>query len=74
MLIGHVLIKNESEIRDLFPNLDYTTNKSRKIRQIVGDLQGGHMHPPWTLFPMVFLDQYVEGLEKKKIPPKKSGP
>ena len=29
--------------------------------------------PPWTLFPMVFHDQYVEGVEKKNSP-RKSGP
>ena len=32
-----------------------------------GRYRGGCTAPPWTLFPMVFLDQYVQGVEKMQI-------
>ena len=36
-------------------------------------IHGGSYAPlRWTLFPMVFLDQYVEGVEKKNSPPQKN--
>ena len=49
-------------------------NVSSMSRNEVGQKKRGLYTPPplsRTLFPMVFLDQYIEGVEKKNSPQKK---